>query len=156
MAGIGGFGFSSTNISDPSITSHPPSAPITGFPPALAPSFAAEVGTPPFLVALLPTFSPSCTRDGGKGPSRRSVELYGFTGGTRLSSRFGGTLDGYETAGAETGGRTVPPGKPRVFGAGISRVADDLFLISVLPSIVRDKGRDGCGRGGEGASMVSR
>ena len=50
----------------------------------------------------------------------------------------------------------LPPVKPLDLGAGISKVAEDLFLINVLPSIVRERGREGCGRGGDGASIVSR
>ena len=64
-------------------------------------------------------------------------------GGTRFRSKLGGVLDGYEMDGADVGGRAPPPEKPLDLGAGISMVADDLFLINVLPSIVRERGREG-------------
>ena len=84
MTGFGGFGFSSTSNSDSSIAFQPPSAPIAA--DALA-SVAAGC-------THLPLFSLSLAREGGKGPSLLSGELYGFTGGTRFSSRLDGMLDG--------------------------------------------------------------
>ena len=70
MTGMGGLGFSSTSSSEASIAIQPPSAPT---PAALASLNSLEVAGGKPLPLLEISFS--LTREGGNGPSRRSVEL---------------------------------------------------------------------------------